>query len=96
MGRVYQRRNGGEITVQYAKKDIGHQIMFAKGAEEELSSLTYLVPGMQRMVETIRAVGADNVLVVGGLDWSYELEGIVNGYALDDCGGNGMILSAQI
>ena len=35
---------------------------------------------------------APRVIVVGGLDWSYELDGIMNGYAIDDCGGNGILL----
>lgn len=89
-------KNGGDVTVWYAKTDVGQQIMFEKENRDDLIALTYHVPGMQKMIETVRAVGAKNVLTIGGLDWSYELEGIVNGYAPDDCGGNGIILDAHL
>ena len=56
----------------------------------------YQAPGMQEMIRVIRAVGAKNVLTVGGLDWSYELDGIVNGFAPDDCGGNGYMLDSHV
>ena len=89
-------RDGGEITVYYEDSDIGQQIMFDKPEGVELKSMTYLVPGMQKMADTVRAVGAKNILIVGGLDWSYELDGIVNGYAVVDHGGNGIILDSHL
>jgi len=42
----------------------------------------YNTPGMQSIVNTIRGTGANNVIVVGGLDWAYDLTGIANGYAI--------------
>ena len=89
-------KNGGEITAMYEESDVGQQIMFAKDDNKSLKKIRYQVPGMQRLIETVRGVGANNVLVVGGLDWSYELDGVVHGYALDDCGGNGIILDAHL
>ena len=89
-------RDGGEITVYYEDTDIGQQIMFDKPEGAELKSMTYLVPGMQKLADTVRGVGAKNVLVLGGLDWSYELDGIVNGYAVTDNGGNGIILDSHL
>ena len=89
-------KHGGEVTIWYEKKDIGRQIMFEKPKGIILNSMSYRVPGMQRMVETVRGVGAKNLIVVGGLDWSYELDGIMNGYAIDDCGGNGILLDAHV
>ncbi|MCH5340477.1 MAG: cellulase family glycosylhydrolase [Acetatifactor sp.] len=89
-------RDGGEITVYYESKDIGQQIMFEKSDTAILQSMTYMVPGMQKLADTVRGVGANNVLVVGGLDWSYELDGIVNGYAVVDHGGNGIILDSHL
>jgi len=44
----------------------------------------YHSPGMQGIVNTIRSTGAGNVIVVGGLDWSYDLTGVMNGYAISD------------
>lgn len=89
-------RDGGEITVYYEESDIGQQIMFGKPEGVELKSMTYTVPGMQRLADTVRGVGAKNILIVGGLDWSYELDGIVNGYAVVDHGGNGIILDSHL
>ena len=89
-------RDGGEITVYYEDSDVGQQIMFDKPEGTELKSMTYLVPGMQCLADTVRGVGAKNILVIGGLDWSYELDGIVNGYAVKDNGGNGIILDSHL
>ncbi len=70
--------------------------MFDKTSSENLIEHKYIAPGMQKMIQTIRAVGAKNVITVAGLDWGYELDGIMNGYDLDDCGGNGIILDAHL
>lgn len=52
--------------------------------------------GMQALVDAVRGLGAKNVLVVGGLDWAYDLSGIVDGYALNDTTGNGIIYVSHI
>jgi endoglucanase len=40
--------------------------------------------GMQRLYDTVRATGAHNLVVIGGLDWAYDLSGVpayrINGY----------------
>jgi endoglucanase len=51
---------------------------------------------MQRLLDTVRETGAKNVVLVGGLDYAYDLSGIAQGYALDERGGNGIILSTHI
>jgi len=56
----------------------------------------YHSPGMQKLVDTIRAQGAKNVIVAEGLDWGFDLSGIVNGYALKDPGGNGVAYSTHL
>lgn len=38
--------------------------------------------GMQNMYDAVRAAGADNVVVVGGLNWAFDLSGVQNGYAV--------------
>ena len=40
--------------------------------------------GMQTLLNTIRATGAGNIVAAGGLNWSYDLRGILHGYALHD------------
>ncbi|CAM3144279.1 glycoside hydrolase family 5 protein [Rariglobus hedericola] len=52
--------------------------------------------GMQRLLDTIRETGAQNIVIVGGLDWGYDLSGILNGHALDDRGGRGIVYSTHV
>jgi hypothetical protein len=53
--------------------------------------------GMQALLDAVRATGAENVVIAGGLDWSYDLSGVVNGYALEGRdGGRGIMYSAHI
>ncbi|MFZ0033775.1 MAG: glycoside hydrolase family 5 protein [Sedimentisphaerales bacterium] len=52
---------------------------------------TYEAVGMQKMLDTIRAAGAKNIVVAGGLDWAYDFSGILDGRQLKDAGGNGVI-----
>jgi aryl-phospho-beta-D-glucosidase BglC (GH1 family) len=42
----------------------------------------YAAVGMQRLLDTVRRQGASNLVLVGGLDWAYDLSGVGNGYAL--------------
>jgi len=53
-------------------------------------------PGMQAVVEVIRATGAGNVLIAGGLDWAYDLRGIREGYALEDPSGRGIVYATHV
>lgn len=44
--------------------------------------VSYKAVGMQRLYDTIRQTGAPNVILVGGLDWAYDLSGVGSGYAV--------------
>jgi len=44
----------------------------------------YKTPGMQKLLDVIRATGARNLIVAGGLDWAYDLSGFLKGYTLTD------------
>jgi hypothetical protein len=49
------------------------------------------------MINEIRAAGANNIIVAGGLDWAYDLTGIVSGYALEDTAkGSGIVYDSHI
>jgi endoglucanase len=63
-------RNGGEVDEFYNRNN-------------EQANLTYNAVGHQQFVDAIRALGAENVIVAGGLDWGFDLSGILNGYALE-------------
>lgn len=52
--------------------------------------------GMQKLLDAVRLVGAKNIVVVGGLDWAYDLSGILNGYALEDKTGHGIMYATHV
>lgn len=88
-------RDGGEITVEYAPQNVGNQIMRDESGEPVLERITFQAPGLQKMVDTVRALSANNIAIVAGLDWGYELDGIARGYTIDDRGGNGIMLDSH-
>jgi len=47
--------------------------------------------GMQQLFNAVRATGAKNVVIVGGLDWAYDFSGILAGRQITDPNGNGVI-----
>lgn len=52
--------------------------------------------GMQGLVDAVRATGAKNVIIAGGLDWGYDLSRVAEDMALNDRSGNGIMYSAHI
>jgi hypothetical protein len=52
------------------------------------NGVTYHSPGMQGILDTIRATGATNVVVPEGEDYGDDLSGITNGFALTDSAHN--------
>ena len=51
----------------------------------------YEAVGMQTLLDIVRAAGAKNVVIAGGVNWSYDLDGILAGRQLNDPDGNGVI-----
>ena len=45
---------------------------------------TYQAVGMQTLLDTVRATGAKNVVIAGGLDWAYDMSGFLQGKQLAD------------
>jgi hypothetical protein len=76
---------GGEIE---EKQGVGAR-------QGEFKPVKYKTPGMQALLDTVRATGANNVIVAGGLDWSYDLSGFMKGYALKDPKGRGVIYACH-
>lgn len=75
-------RNGGEVADKV--KDP------AVLAENKDAMVRFRTTGIQALVDAVRAAGARNLILAGALDWSYDLSGILTGFALDDRGGNGI------
>jgi hypothetical protein len=55
------------------------------------TEIAYEAAGMQALLRAVRATGARNVVIVGGLNWSYDLSGILEGRQLADPEGSGVI-----
>jgi hypothetical protein len=49
---------------------------------EGLPPVSYRAVGMQGLYDAVRSTGARNLVLVAGLDWAYDLSGVVHGYAL--------------
>jgi endoglucanase len=69
---------------------------FLSPEEKAKNTKGFHSPGVQALINTIRETGAKNIVIAGGLDWSYDLSGIAKGYTLDQKGGNGLMLSTHI
>ncbi len=54
-------------------------------------------PGIQGLLDAVRATGANNIALAGGLEYAYTLTGILEDYALTDTSsGNGVVYDAHI
>ncbi|MBV9864449.1 MAG: cellulase family glycosylhydrolase [Abitibacteriaceae bacterium] len=70
--------------------------LVAEREGNDAAPTVYETPGLQKLIERIRAVGANNVVVAGGLDWAYDLSGVDNGFALADTKGNGIVYDTHV
>ncbi|MBN2712848.1 MAG: cellulase family glycosylhydrolase [Planctomycetes bacterium] len=77
-------RNGGSTKKQHKENAVVEN--------KEKNSQDYS-PGMQALVNAVRSTGAKNIIIAAGLSWSYDLSGVVNGFALEDPNGNGIMYS---
>ena len=86
-------RDGGFIE---EKKKLGDEDTFLTPEEKLNNKHGFQSPGMQKMIDTVRATGAKNIVVVGGLDYAFDLTGINTGFALTDHSGNGIMYASHI
>ncbi|MEX2382305.1 MAG: glycoside hydrolase family 5 protein [Opitutales bacterium] len=87
-------RNGGFVA---DKKKAADEDAFLSEAEKRANARGFMSVGMQGLVDAVRETGARNIIVAGGLDWAYDLTGILEGYALDGHeDGNGIMYSTHV
>ena len=82
-------RDGGWVTDRPPSKD-------GVAAENAEPLRKFHSVGMQRLVDVVRRTGARNLVTAGGLDWGYDLSGILEGHALDDRGGRGIVYETHV
>lgn len=83
-------RNGGEL----AGKENENAPQATAENQEKIQAKTSV--GMQGLVEAVRGTGARNIIIAGGVAWGYDISGVLQGYALDDLGGNGIVYSSHV
>lgn len=86
-------RDGGFVP-EKSKKTTDESAFLSAGEKKQNEGFTS--PGMQKAVDHIRALGARNIIIAGGLDWAYDLSGVVDGFALKDPDGNGIMYATHI
>ena len=86
-------RDGGFVG---EKAKAGDEANFTTAEEKAKAAKGFQAVGMQALLDAVRGTGARNVVLVGGLDYAYDLSGIAKGFALEDKGGNGIIYSTHI
>ena len=86
-------RDGGFVS-EKPKKAVDESAFLSEADKKKNQGFDS--PGMQAAVNLIRAMGAKNIIIAGGLDWAYDLSGIVDGYDLKDPDGNGIMYSTHI
>jgi aryl-phospho-beta-D-glucosidase BglC (GH1 family) len=63
--------------------------------EKTKATLAYQAVGMQAVLDAVRSTGARNVVVAGGINWAYEVSGIVHGHSLSDPDGAGVVYAVH-
>lgn len=86
-------RDGGFVAEE---KKAADEDAFLTPEERAKKKAGFEAVGMQKLIDTVRDAGAKNIVIVGGLDWAYDLSGIAKGFAVQEKGGNGIVYSTHI
>lgn len=86
-------RDGGFVAEE---KKAADEDSFLTPEERAKKKSGFESVGMQKLIDTVRDAGAKNIVIVGGLDWAYDLSGIANGFDVKEKGGNGIVYSTHI
>eukprot|EP00026_Physarum_polycephalum_P008137 Phypoly_transcript_08215.p1 GENE.Phypoly_transcript_08215~~Phypoly_transcript_08215.p1 ORF type:complete len:140 (+),score=19.14 Phypoly_transcript_08215:449-868(+) len=50
------------------------------------------IVGMQQLYNAVRATGANNIVMIGGLNWAFDASGVLNGFAIH---GNNIVYTSH-
>ena len=95
VAKAYKNRSAVLFDLYNEPHDVDWKT-WRDGGDVTEDGKTYRAPGMQTVLDAVRSTGAKNVCLIGGLDWAYDLSGVLDGYALKDPKGNGIMYSAHI
>jgi endoglucanase len=59
--------NGGNVVDNYYDS-----------TTKQMQTVTFAAVGMQQLYDTIRATGAKNLVIAGGINWAYDLSGVAS------------------
>lgn len=69
--------------------------MLTETDEKTKEVYQYEAVGLPTLFAAVRATGARNVIVVPGINWAFELDGILVGREIKDTQGNGVVYAAH-
>jgi len=82
-------RDGGPL-----KSDKHKDENAAENSEQQEGDVS---TGMQALIDAVRSTGARNLVIAGGLDWGFDLSGVIKDYPLQDKdGADGIMYSSHI
>ena len=90
----YANNNAVLFDLYNEPKGIGSWTLWRNGGGG-MTDGGYTTPGMQSLLNTVRATGAKNIVIAGGLNWAFDLTG-VPANALTDATGNGVVYATHI
>jgi endoglucanase len=70
-------RYRGDGRVLFELYNEPHDVSWQVWKSGGLTSAGFRAAGMQQLYDAVRAAGADNLVLIGGLDWAYDLSGVV-------------------
>ncbi|WP_052360778.1 glycoside hydrolase family 5 protein [Geminisphaera colitermitum] len=84
-------RDGGSLAGPDNRHDDNNPVAIPVKTESDTAL------GMQDLVNAVRSTGARNLIIAGGIDWGYDLTGILSGHALADTSdANGIMYSSHV
>lgn len=77
-------RYRGDGRVLFELYNEPHDVSWQVWKSGGMTSAGFRAAGMQQLYDAVRAAGADNLVIIGGLDWAYDLSGVpsnrIDGY----------------